>query len=297
MGASNSKERESTRSLAVVVLRTESGLADAGIFGSGSAGGWAAKVAGALDAATTNAIAAGDVEALLAAPPLARAGAGEPAWSGSDDELWRDFRLSWTGEDSLLATHRNEGSRDGDDLSVGLVRTGGVWRISGSVFRGWVTWADIVAKPPPDKQHRGNLRLWAEIFADFAAGARAEAEKPSTTAFADAQRDERAAELVAAALHGISRRLRQLPWEFSLSGSYLLGEYWGYWNTERKKGEWKHSAYLEKRLEAEKPVRPQRMPNDRFVDPRESREAAEARARERWKRENRSDVDAVFGNE
>ena len=39
------------------------------------------------------------------------------------------------------------------------------------------------------------------------------------------------------------------------------------------------------------------MPNDRFVDPRESREAAEVRARERWKRENRSDVDLVFEDE
>jgi hypothetical protein len=91
---------------------------------------------------------------------------------------------------------------------------------------------------------------------------------------------------------------------------------------------------MEKRLEAQKPVRPQRMPNDRFVDPREHlvprdrvltdeelpghggrkddgdaedapaedpvaklRSAAEARARERWRRENRSDVDLVFGDE
>ena len=270
--------------------------ADAGVFGSGNAGGWAAKVAGALDAATTNALAAGDLEALLAAPAVARAGAGEPAWSGSDDELWRDFRLSWTGEDSLTARHRISGSRMSDDLSVGMVRTGGVWRISGSIFRGWVVWADIVAQSPPDSQHRGNLRLWAEIFADFAAGARAEAEKPSTTAYADERRDERAAELVAGALHGISRRLRQVPWEFSLDSSYLLGEYWGYWNTERKKGDWRHSAYMEKRLAAPRPV-PQRVPNDRFVDPREGREAAEARARDRWNRENRSDVDLVFGDE
>jgi hypothetical protein len=215
-----------------------------------------------------------------------------------------------------------------------MVRTGGVWRISGSIFRGWVVWSDIVAQSRPDSRHRGNLRLWAEIFADFAAGARAEAEKPSTTAYADERRDERAAELVAGALHGISRRLRQVPWEFSYGSSYLLGEYWGYWNTERKNGEWVHTAYMEKRLEAQKPVRPQRMPNDRFVDPREHlvprdrvltdeelpghggrkddddaedapaedpvatlRSAAEARARERWRRENRSDVDLVFGDE
>ncbi len=270
--------------------------ADAGIFGSGNAGGWAAKIAGALDAATTNTLAAGDLGALLAAPALPRAGAGQPAWSGSDDELWRDFRLSWTGEDSMTASHRISGSRTSDDLSVGLVRTGGVWRISGSIFRGWVPWADVVAQSRPDRQHRRNLRLWSEIFADFAAGARTEAESPSTTAYADGRRDERAAELVAGALHGISR-LGQLPDEVLLTGSYLLGEYQGYWNTERKKGDWKHSDYMEKRLAAEKPVRPQRMPNDRFVDPREQREEAEARARGRWERENRSDVDLVFGDE
>lgn len=316
------------------LLAAVSARADAGIFGSGSAGGWAAKVAGALDAATTNALAAGDVEALLAAPPLARAGAGEPAWSGSDDDLWRDFRLHWTGEDSLWAVHRHRGDRPPDILSYGLVRTGGVWRVSPEGFGDWVPWADIVDQAPPDRQHRRNLRLWAEIFADFAAGARAEAEKPSTTAYADERRDKRAADFLAGALHGISVRLRQVPDEILLSGSYLLFEYNGYWNTERKKGDWKHSAYMEKRLEAQKPVRPQRMPNDRFVDPREHlvprdrvltdeelpghsgrqddgdtedapaedpaaklRSAAEARARERWKRENRSDVDLVFGDE
>ena len=220
--------------------------ADAGVFGPGQAGGWAAKMAGVLDAATTNALASGDVEALLAAPPLPRAGAGRPAWTGTDDDLWRDFPMDWTGEDTLSGEHLVHGTCEADSLSFDFVRTGDVWRVSPSRFHAWVPWADIVKKPPPGKYHRRNLRRWCELFADFAAGARAEAEKPSTTASADRTRDERAGELVDAACHGIFR-LADVPTEFGPDESRLLFEYQGYWNNERKKGDWKHAPHFEER--------------------------------------------------
>ena len=239
--------------------------ADAGGFGPGQAGGWAAKMAGVLDAATTNALASGDVEAILAAPPLPREGAGRPAWEGTDNDLWREFPMDWTGEDALSGEHIAHGGSLADSLSFDFVRTGGVWRVSPSRFRTWVPWADIVREKRPDKRHRQDLRRWCELFADFAAGARAEAEKPSSTAFADRKRDERAGELIEAACHGI-HRLAKVPWEFSLSGSsFLLFTYQGHWDQERRKSDWAHTPYFTERPAPPTPANDRKSPRGRLV--------------------------------